>query len=252
MTRNSQHPKSTKLSRSLQQKLNSYAMAASAAGLSVLALTTGARAEIVFTPHRAKLTEGQFAVDFNQDGIPEFLILDKSLYKASTFCSFCVQYLKVTGNGNVGAAAVGVAGETAALLPGAIICAHDPFENAQSAGVLMASAFNDDNSFFLIYGQFSNTKKRFLGLKFQINGQTHYGWVRLAAVKAGFGNAPYVVAVIDGYAYETTPNQAIVDGMAHGTSGANDESVIESPASRQPTLGLLAVGAQGVPVWRGK
>lgn len=56
-------------------------------------------------------------------------------------------------------------------------------------------------------GSWENGQKgvtnRYLGLEFKVNGNVHYGWVRL--------NFPFSKgATITGYAYETIPNKPII------------------------------------------
>lgn len=243
----------------LDQRLRMYSLAASAASMSVAALTCPANAEIVFTPAQAKLTHtSQFPIDFNHDGVIDFLIINQSLYKTGISCSFCGQNLNVRGNGNLGEEVVGkkfrLSGEAAALPAGAIVGSPDQFVNARGADVLMASGFNSDNSFFNIYGEFSNTRNRFLGVKFEINGEVHYGWIRFAVVTVGIrGSVPFLTAVVNGYAYETVPNHPIVAGARSGsdTIGKNQTGSRSLAApTRAATLGLLAMGSPALSVWR--
>jgi hypothetical protein len=72
-----------------------------------------------------------------------------------------------------------------------------------------------------------------------------------------------ITAVLTGYAYETIPNKPIITGK---TKGPDDGSVEQQndpgpgaslispiPETPQPaSLGMLALGAQGVPLWRRK
>jgi hypothetical protein len=240
----------------LDQRLRSYSLAAGAAGVTLLALASPAQAEIVYTPAHAKLTStGQFPIDFNHDGVVDFLILNKSSYKTGS-CSFCAQNLNVSGNGNAGAAVLGheVVGQRGDALPlkaGAVIGPADNFLDAQTDQILMASAFNDNNSFLRIYGKFPNTKDRYLGLKFEINGAVHYGWARFVAVRAGFvGSSPFVWAAIDGYAYETVPNQPIVAGKTQDAAASNPDSAVSRSIPQGATLGLLAMGSPALSAWR--
>ena len=87
----------------------------------------------------------------------------------------------------------------------------------------------------------SNVSNRYLGLKFTINGKTHYGWARLNVsfqINQGRGT---LKATLTGYAYETIPNKAIVAGRTKGP-----DVVTLEPAS----LGHLARGASAIPAWR--
>jgi hypothetical protein len=52
---------------------------------------------------------------------------------------------------------------------------------------------------------------RYLGLEFQINGETHYGWARLS-VK--WNHREHLLSVgLTGFAYETEPNTPILAGQ---------------------------------------
>jgi hypothetical protein len=62
---------------------------------------------------------------------------------------------------------------------------------------------------------------------------------------------PAVTAVLTGYAYETIPNKTIVAGQTKGPDEANRSepaTTISNPESA--TLGVLAMGADGLSVWR--
>jgi hypothetical protein len=87
-----------------------------------------------------------------------------------------------------------------------------------------------------------NVTRRYLGLKFKIDGKTHYGWARLN-VQEGSGNLQ-ITATLTGYAYETVPGKEILAGQT--ASQVDDSSAGEKSA---PTsLGTLALGVQGIPL----
>jgi hypothetical protein len=79
----------------------------------------------------------------------------------------------------------------------------------------------------------------YLGLKFVINGKTHYGWARFKPHQ-GLNNY-----YLTGYAYETIPNKPITTGQI---KGPDDNSIDEpiafqgAPASQPASLGMLALG----------
>jgi hypothetical protein len=56
-------------------------------------------------------------------------------------------------------------------------------------------------------GLFTGVESAYAGLQFQLDGQTHYGWVRLGAPLAGL-NGGWIYE----YAYDTRPDTAIVAG----------------------------------------
>ena len=86
------------------------------------------------------------------------------------------------------------------------------------------------------HGHWVNVKNRYLGLKFQIKGKTHYGWARLSVQAIS-----QISATLTGYAYETIANKPIIAGKTNGP-----DVITVQPAS----LGHLAAGASAIPVWR--
>ena len=101
----------------------------------------------------------------------------------------------------------------------------------------------------IVYGPWINVKDRYLGLKFQIKGSTHYGCARLN-IKV---SKTTITATLTGYAYETIPKKPIIAGE---TKGPDDVSVEESntalnvPTPEPTTLPVLALGSPGLSIWR--
>jgi hypothetical protein len=122
----------------------------------------------------------------------------------------------------------------------------------------MATSFSDTGArrFLSCNGPWSKAKNRYLGLEFLIEGKVHFGWARLNVSCQGTD----VFATLIGYAYETIPNKAIKAGQTKGTAAESGEDFGASaslpkltPESHQaPWLGMLALGAEGVLLWRGK
>jgi len=87
-------------------------------------------------------------------------------------------------------------------------------------------------------------------MSFKIHGKTHYGWARMS-VQAGY---VYINATLTGYAYETIPVKSIKAGQ---TKGKPDDAIVKSsnasltaPAPEPATLGMLALGAPSLAIWR--
>jgi hypothetical protein len=75
----------------------SYAAAATAASFSLLALSAGAEAKIVYTPiHHVIGPNTQFQLDLNHDGTADFLLSNK--YGTSTGVSFADLFLSGAKN----------------------------------------------------------------------------------------------------------------------------------------------------------
>jgi hypothetical protein len=130
-----------------------------------------------------------------------------------------------------------------------------PNANFQSKGLYMAGVFFGSTN-TLHSGSWLSVETAYLGLKFMVNGETHYGWARIKFVSPVSFN--FLSGSIAGYAYETVANQPILTGQTSGTvkkskqpgqAGAALQSV---PTTRTQSLGMLAAGAAATPLWRGK
>ncbi len=217
----------------LKSRMNSYALAAGAAGVSMLALTQPAVAEIVFTPSDAILPLNQYiSIDLNHDGTPDVrFLLNSHFYH--TFLGA----LDVKGDGGV----IGMVEEfgvrsAAPLLAGATI---GPDQQFAKANLRMATSHGADIPSYYIYsrtekGAWGNLQNRFLGVRFVIDGTIHYGWIRMTVGSSG---RP-LSATITGYAYETVPDQPIAAGERSGESSAASES-----SRAVGSLGALALGS---------
>ena len=99
-------------------------------------------------------------------------------------------------------------------------------------------------------GDWVNVKNRYLGLMFPILGKTHYGWARLSVEVS---RKPFSArAILTGYAYETIPNKSIMAGQTHEIDDGDqsDSAPIATPEPPPATLGLLAMGSNGLSIWR--
>jgi hypothetical protein len=244
--------KTANLSESVHRQLNMYTLAASAAGVSLFALTQPAQAEIVYTPAEMKIKKNLdpgFPLDLNNDGQPDF-------WFRGTYSHYSVSWLDLYGaQQGQNAPITGVRNQRnnyAAALPfGVQIGSSKVF--ADHTSVRMASHYPGGSKFF---GPWANGgagfQHRYLGLKFQINGETHFGWARL---KIKISN-DVIVAYLIGYAYETVPNKPIIAGAQKGTDDRTldqPDAALASPIPDTPqhaTLGLLALGAPGLSIWR--
>ena len=111
--------------------------------------------------------------------------------------------------------------------------------------------FSIDSSFYGTGGPWAETTRRYLGLKFIIQGQIHYGWARLnvtATIKGIYG-------AISEYAYETVPNKPIRTGQQKGFARTKHNAELgpvplDAPAPMPGDLGSLAGGAAGLALRR--
>jgi len=241
MKRASQPRATVELSESLHQRLNSYALAASAAGISLLTLAQPAEAKIVYTPAHVHIGPGScHSIDLNHDGISDFCIWRSVVHGSFPFLGVYPNK-DVIGDGAVGSAQ-GWLASAVAVPRGAKIGSHDLFND--SPGMMVEVAATNSQRHFLWYGQWANTgkglKNGYLGLRFMIKGKVHFGWARVT-VKT-YANSRFT-ATLTGYAYETISGKGIIAGKTKGP----DVTAVE-PAS----LGHLAAGASAIPAWRVK
>jgi hypothetical protein len=86
-----------------------------------------------------------------------------------------------------------------------------------------ASALLGANTFW--GGRWADVSNGYLGLKFKIGSETHYGWARLSVRESFHGVLPLVTPTITGYAYETVPDRGI-------TAGRTTEQTMPNPSTR--------------------
>jgi hypothetical protein len=242
MPRTRQSPKRFKISDFLSRQLNTYAQAACAAGVSVLALTAASEAEIVYTKtHQVTQIGDPLYIDLNHDGIIDFqLRTDFYIGTSGTDIS-----LSAWGYHNANNLVAGVRysrsgyflSAASALPAGARIGPKGNF--ALDFPVMAEEHFDRVGTSYsdlgLWVGKGKGLKDRYLGFKFVIDGEVHYGWARVSVNldhKREYGD---VSATLTGYAYETIPNKSITAGQTTGS----DVITVESES-----LGRLAVGKE--------
>ncbi len=222
--------KSLRFNSKMDRNLAAYVAAATAAGVSLLAATPSAEAKIVYTAANQALDLGgphaQLPLDINGDGIPDIYFTGGNIGYSDYIAAG-----PAAGNGIVGAP-----GSAAALAWGTRIGPKDQFETTPELMQLQDCKTNCTT-----LGPWAGKYDRFLGVKFVISGQTHYGWVNLDMKKL----------TIIGYAYETVPNKPIVAGEKTEPTqfGAVDPELLSQP-NQPATLDLLARGGEGLAIWR--
>src|SRR5271170_1666695 len=162
---NSSGPRSraSNLPESLNQQLNMYALAASAAGVGLLALSPPAEAKIVYTPANIHiLVNTGFSLDVNHDGITDFVFSNSG--ECCSMGQFVAKFYVSAASG----------------IPNQLVVSNDCAVGIR-AGKRIGPArhFGGDRYFMAYYNgssvvcPWTNQKTAFLGLKFMINGQVH-------------------------------------------------------------------------------
>jgi hypothetical protein len=247
-THSSSRP-AAQLSPTLHKNLNSYALGAAAIGAAVLAAPQPAAAEIIYTATNQHIHDNlRFDLDLNGDGITDFILVNRLHISTTPFGDDLSILPAANGNGFIGRKQAQFSYGAAALPLGAHVGPDAPFIEHQ-ANLAFASSSTD------IGGPWVNAKNRYLGLKFMINGEVHYGWARLT-VRAYLGTDS-VQSDLTGYAYETIPNQPIEAGQMSNSadSRSSDEASIDqsrhdATPSLGQTLGSLALGSVSLSLWR--
>jgi hypothetical protein len=232
-----------------------YAISASTAGVSLLAMAQPAEAKIVYTPAHVVLTtvypHTSYNLDLNHDGINDFRLVASSQAGQSSSAAFLTCFPAIRAD-KILATSIPF-GYVAALRADVTVGPGRPFlYNAVSMG-LVGYAPGYPPSFrgpWVNHGK--GVKNRYLGFKFVIKGKIHYGWARLSvAVKSSGGVS--LTATLTGYAYETIPGKSIRAGQTFDILPPTSSLANPIPDTTQPaSLGMLALGAKGVPLWRRK
>jgi hypothetical protein len=220
---------------SLHHHLNMYALAASTAGVGMLALAQPAEAKIIYTPtHKWLPINQQFDIDLNHDGVSDFEFNLTSLHRSSY--SNCKLTVEATAQSNeiYSVLASGRNPVPAALPKGTKIGSKHGFENQLRYGLMFAAGSSAAGNWD--FGPWVGEQKQaYLGVRFLINGTIHYGWVRLGHVRTGrtgeWCDKP--ATLLTGYAYETVPKKPIIAGKTTGS-----DVIAVQPGS----LGALAAG----------
>ena|SRR5579859_4192331 len=275
MMRSSRPRKTANLSESLHRQLKMYALAANAAGVGALALAQPSEAKIVYTPTKVILQNTKpFALDLNRDGNVDFYLVQHRQFLGrshsasnlsvchalSTALSYCASFRSSTAPNALNAVAT--------------VAAHSNIEAAAlraGAGIQQGRRFHNKRPVLMGAGEFYHTsqgrsstqwvapwvnggkgvKNRYLGLKFKIKGKFHFGWARLTVAT----QQNSVTATLTGYAYETIPGKGIIAGQTREAGEFNsveqpNPAVLAVPTHGPASLGALAMGADGLFIWR--
>jgi hypothetical protein len=237
----SKHGK-TDWSKATDGQLKAYSTAAIAAGVSALALAQPAEGKVIVTQTNIQIDRYQSAtIDLNNDGTNDFSFINGGAgYDHSFYGTFAVRPL--TG-GKVVAGVRGSQGAYASVLAqGAVVGPSAKFSSSAGRGQALIERSTGDASATVSnapYGPWTNISTQYLGVRFLINGETHYGWVQMST-----DTNKSISATITAYAYETDANKKVT---IEPSGDAADEAAVNN---RGPALGMLALGADGLKMWR--
>jgi hypothetical protein len=201
-----------------------------AASLLFAALAIPAQARVVYTPVNVSLPlNGYYAIDLNHDGITDFTFQISVTYRG---CGrppafWYKLYVQPSPAGGI------VGGNWAlALQSGVQIDSHQTFYGGDHLMYDVKAPHPGCSDYpFHSWGYWVAVYQHYLGLEFQINGQTHYGWVELSTNGATGVNTLY------GFAYETIPFKGILTGQ---TMDSPDEPTMDSGSVESKVPGPTA------------
>ena len=246
----------TLFSDSILQRLNAYALAAGAAGVSMLAASP-AEAKVVYTPAKVTVSlGGTLLYDLNPAGAPTapFLLAANFTSPASLYWD-TISFNPRTS----GARFVKGAGTSWSIAPMQKGAAIGPGRNFGGARGFVGTIGPYGGGTYKNHDGFKFGQTTYIGFKFLISGETHYGWAR---VTLDYSNIPKrrLIAHLTGYAYETTANLPIKAGQTSGPAAAEPQAALQLPEGREgsadtsvgfrQSLGTLALGAAGLAAWR--
>ncbi len=232
-------------SNNLNRQVGLYSLAAAVAGVSMLALAEPAQAEVVLTKKAIPVpitpwpTPEPVKISMANNGIDNFYIWRYSLGSDRGLLAWGANRRGTS----VEIGAGGYYGKALALPRGAKI---GPSASLFSNYTDLVEATESGPPRYSRGYWGGNIKNRYLGVKFQLNGQTHYGWIRLTVTTNVKSGKPSLEATITGYAYETVANKAI----KAGTAATAEAAVRGAERHAGASLGMLAAGAEGMPLWR--
>jgi hypothetical protein len=230
--------------------LHLYSAAALAAGVGLLALAQPAEGSVVVT--KTNLQVNSFSptfIDLNNDGVNDVALIDIiANYDHSFYASFAAA--PVNGGKIVGGNRGPLGPYASALAKGANIGPSAHFSSSQARGQIIMERFVGNASATTVityYGKWVPNTQHYLGVKFLINGQTHYGWIQMSVV-----TTEELGGTVTEYAYETVANKKIGAGATSDVATTDTATRTQGPiaAENGPSLGMLAVGADALPIWR--
>jgi hypothetical protein len=224
-----------------------YALAATAGGAGILTASPVADARIVYTPaHEMIGLHHKVFLDLNHDGKNDFTFKEAFITTTSVGenHSLILSVLPARKANGI----VGMGHHASALKAGVRVGPKGRFSYAMQT---MAVDFYADGTggSGTCSGQWNNVKNRYLGLKFVINGATHFGWARLNVACITTFEHHQVKGLLTGYAYETVPGKPIVAGKTMGPDETAAHPTRTTDRVEPATLGVLAMGS-GLSIWR--
>lgn len=219
------------MKKNLQKRLGKYTAAAAA-----LVSASGATAQIVYTDITDLAHPGNeigVGLDLNNDGNFDFAIFSADTISATT--TVRTRYTVVAPYGTA-AASNAIAGEAPSGFDYALaLNSGDMIDNTLNwIAATNTMAYNVDSS--NPYNEnWNGVTDKYLGLKFVVGGNTHYGWARMDV------QAVADVWTLKDYAYNATANTGLLAGQTAGLT-ENVESTLHFVNQNDNTVKIMLNG----------
>lgn len=230
-----------------------YALAAAAAGVSLLAMVQPAAGEVIVTkktipiPLTPDTMQKPVHISMANNGVDNFTFILQTDGSSRGLRELDVLGVD-PGQGNQFLEGGDFYGKALALQRGVTI-GPAGITSANFFSSALVEGTNSSKGVFYSRGYWGgNPKNKYLGVRFNIDGETHYGWIRLTVTSDTQSKKPSLEATITGYAYESVANKAIKAGS--GSTAVAEVSAENTRKQAGPSLGMLAAGSEGMPEWR--
>jgi hypothetical protein len=225
------------MKKNLQSRLTRYTAAATA----VVGAVAGANAQIVYTDVNPDET-----VDAVNNGGPSFGVLDLNNDEVIDFFVYSIDTttptpstIKTTLVAPYGTLGNAVAGDAPSGYDYAFALTSGTSIDAATAWIVPAAALSmayNANGAFPFNSYWANgVTDKYLGLKFFLGANAHYGWARLDVTNAGD------VFTIKDYAFNATPNTGLLAGQTAGLT-ENVESTLHFVNQNDNTVKIMLNG----------
>jgi hypothetical protein len=232
---------------SVRLHFSRFAIATILVGAGLLAVASPAEAKVVHHSVDITINQGDYNLDLNNDGVTDFTITSET-----TDCRS--EYLSETPATKRNNAILGPLAKGDEIGPDQVFSGGTLDLGWVKGGGPACQLLKWGGPW---YSPFEPTRG-YLGLSFQLKGETYYGWMALVVPRGR------LTATLLGYAYETTPGTPINAGQTGDTE--DDSALSPGPVNRDdfglaasvtnPTqavsLAMLALDDREVPLWRRK
>ena len=223
------------LATQFRKALDGYALSASAAGVAVLACSLPADCQpICKTIHTDLVATDTYSLNPAHQKFAPFNVAETWKDVSSLSSTFWNRGF-FTPNTSRARVMTDVKGYPATVPAGGSIGPGKQFGRGKMYGLLFTYGPANGGKKHDHKGNLQLLQDNYLGFKFPVGGQDHYGWLRLKVTFSYGGDGAVGTLHLKNYGYESTPNTPIYAGQCSAADG-------RSPNVMRTSLGGLARG----------